>query len=74
MYSQTIKAANVQGTTGRGERMTRKIINYSQLWMEEEELLRRTAAALPAEATVVEIGTAQGGSARIDLTPQFLPV
>ncbi len=42
-----------------------KNIKYSQLWEEEEDLLRRLAAGLHRDATVVEIGTAQGGSARI---------
>jgi predicted O-methyltransferase YrrM len=40
-----------------------KRISFSQLWVEEEDYLIETAAQLHASATVVEIGTAQGGSA-----------
>lgn len=36
---------------------------FSQLWVEEEAYLREAAAALPVDSVVVDLGTAQGGSA-----------
>ncbi len=38
---------------------------FSQLWEEEEAYLLAAAVALPPEAIVVELGTAQGGSAAL---------
>ena len=40
-------------------------IPFSQLWIEEEAYLKEIAASLHDGATIVEIGTAQGGSAYI---------
>jgi hypothetical protein len=36
---------------------------FSQLWVEEEAYLRAAGESLPAGAVIVELGTAQGGSA-----------
>lgn len=40
-------------------------ISFSQLWVEEEQFLANFSAQLPPGSTIVEIGTAQGGSAYI---------
>lgn len=36
---------------------------YTQLWIEERQILAERAALVPDNGTIVEIGTAQGGSA-----------
>jgi hypothetical protein len=40
-------------------------MNYSQLWAEEESLLFELGSSIPDNGVIVEIGTAQGGSAVI---------
>ncbi len=40
-------------------------VDFAQLWVEEQQLLAELAALVPADGTIVEIGTAQGGSAYI---------
>lgn len=45
--------------------MAMKKIPFSQLWIEEEEYLANRVKKLDAQSVIVEIGTAQGGSALI---------
>lgn len=40
-------------------------VDFAQLWVEEQQLLAELAALVPDNGTIVEIGTAQGGSALI---------
>ena len=40
-------------------------VDFSQLWIEEQRLLAEIASLVPDNGTIVEIGTAQGGSAFI---------
>ncbi len=42
-----------------------RCVDFAQLWGEEQQLLAELAALVPANGTIVEIGTAQGGSAFI---------
>ncbi|MEW6387408.1 MAG: class I SAM-dependent methyltransferase [Thermodesulfobacteriota bacterium] len=38
-------------------------VSFSQLWPEEQEILKEMAALVPDQGIIVDIGTAQGGSA-----------
>src|SRR4030042_6586073 len=38
-------------------------VSFSQLWAEEQEILGEMAALVPDQGIIVDIGTAQGGSA-----------
>ena len=40
-------------------------VDFAQLWIEEKQLLAENASLVPDNGTIVEIGTAQGGSAFI---------
>lgn len=40
-------------------------VDFAQLWTEEQQLLAEIAASVPENGTIVEIGTAQGGSSLI---------
>lgn len=40
-------------------------VDFSQLWVSEQQLLAENALLVPENGTIVEIGTAQGGSAFI---------
>ncbi len=40
-------------------------VDFAQLWVGEQQLLAENAALVPNNGTIVEIGTAQGGSALI---------
>ncbi len=45
--------------------MSQAKIDFAQLWVEEQQLLAEIATLVPDNGTIVDIGTAQGGSAFI---------
>lgn len=45
--------------------MEQMVVDFAQLWVEEQRLLAEIAALVPQNGTIVEIGTGEGGSALI---------